>query len=364
MNIFNILSVQSMFRYEELTNIIYNYKKLKPGDTINVFINLEYMITNLLSSRFCNVDKELAVSADMKSIISDIFSIVSHYRNFFIYYNVYPKIYLYLTSLDSDITKFVEYELNKNYRKRYRLSCKNELSQATLDTFRSSFSVIQNICNYIDDVYFVVSENIDSSLVPLILSKVNATTHNMIISYDDMDDIYYSAQYTIRIKVKRKDHKRIGVTSLANILASEYKTNEFQLYHSNILFLSALIGCKNRENIRCIPNILRYGPATLSKDIIKGINDGLITMRTNSIELFKNCINDEYRNNMENVIKQIDPLYRLNKISDASKRMLSSQLINLYDVEGLKFISNKLFNEYQLDIYNLLKKPKFMLNRR
>ena len=364
MNIFNILSVQSMFRYEELTDMIYKYKKLKPNDSMNVFINLEYMVTNLLSSRFCDIDKELATPSDIKSIVSDIFSIVAHYRNFFIYYNVYPKIYLYLSSLDSDITKFPEYQVNKNYRKRYRLNCKNELTQTTLDTFKSSFSVIQNICKYIDDVYFIISDNIDSSLIPSILGNVSSTTHNMIISYDDIDDIYYSSPHTIRVKIKRKEHKRVGITSLSEILNSEYKITNTKLYHDNILFLSTLIGCKNRENIRNIPNVLGYGPALLNKDINKGISNGLITSKTNSIDLFKDCISEKYRDEMECVIKQIDPLYRLQMINDINKRMLKSQLINLYDVEGLKFISSKLFNEYQLDIYNLLKKPKFMLNRR
>ena len=362
MTIFDILSVQTMFKYEEMNRMLYN-SSLKSRSIVNVFINLEYMITNLQSSRFCDIDKELATKCDMRNIVSDIFSIVSHYRNYFIYYDIYPRIYLYMT--DPDSNDFIEKTYNPNFRNRYNRECQNELCQETLETFKKSFSIIQTICKYIDDVSLIISKNIDSSLIPYIVSINNHGRYrNIIIDNDSVNDVYYSLPNTLRrIKVKRRLHKRYGEYNFQELLSYEYKISNFNLYLHNPLFVAAIISCINRENIRGIPNILGYGTAALTKDIIKGIDNGIITDRTQSIELFQECITEKYRDGIINNMKQIDIPYRYHLLNPANINSIMSQVVNLYDVEGLKEISKSVFTDYQLDLYKLIKKPNFM-NRR
>lgn len=366
MTIFDLLSVQSMFKYEELIGMMRKYGNLKECDTVDIFINLEYMIDNLQSRRFCDIEKELAVPADIRNIVSDIFAIVSHYRNFFIYNNIYPRVYLYISDMSCDMEYYPEYKVNSNFRNRYRRKCQSELTQETLDTFMKSISIIQTICKYIEDVSFLVAEGIDSSLIPYIISRKhrNKNNHNIVISYDNLDDIYYLSKNTVRIKIKRRLHKRVGITSFSDILYNDYKVKNPQIFITNPLFMSALIACGNKENIRQIENILGYGPATLSKDIKNGMQEGIITPRTNSIDLFKYAIQEKYRDKMVANLKQIDIQYRINNMRESNINLLMDQMINLYDVEGLKEITNSVFTDYQLDLYNLIKKPRFMCKGR
>lgn len=365
MTIFEILSVQSMFKYEELINMMKTYNKIRKGDTVDIYVNLEYIIDNLQSRRFCDTNEELSDSLNIKNVISSIFSIVAHYRNFFIYYDVYPRIYLYISDIKCDIRYFSEYDVNPNFRTRYRRKCQSELTQDIFDLFIKSIPIIQTICKYIEDVYFIVSEGIDSSLIPYVVpKKINNKTHKVIISHDDLDDLYYLANNTIRIKIKRRMNKRVGIVSINDILINDYKVNDTQLYMSNTLFMAALIASLNKQNIRNIDNILGYGPASLTKDIYNGINNGIITHRTDSIDLFKNVIQEKYREDMVTNLKQIDIKYRLNKIQETNINLLYSQMVNIYDIEGLKKITTEIFHDYPFDLNNLLKKPKFMINGR
>ena len=111
---FNMLKIKYATYDESITKLGF----VTPNDKINCFINLETALKYV--SMVKDLDKKLMIDRRYPdNMIVDIINIAAHYKDFFKGNGLECNIFLYMTDLESDITKFQESKHNDEFRSYY-----------------------------------------------------------------------------------------------------------------------------------------------------------------------------------------------------------------------------------------------------
>ena len=343
--------VMSMIKYEDLLKIM-KFNKIPNNSIIDVYINMNYVISRLHYIDQCNMDycrvKKNENDINLEQFcLSGIFNVVSHYRRFFVYSNIYPRIHLYFNKLPDGLSLLDD--------------------SVTLNSFyKKVIPVAMKVSQYIKDVYiYLIDNDIDCSVIPYIINNEIYNSPNnskLIISDDHLDDIYYLSKNTIRLKYRLKNGKRAIADTLEQVLIEDYRINpeDVNLFR-NIIFLTTLIGCSNKlSKTRNIQNVTGYGVKRLTRDIKKAIGKGIITKSTKSQTMLSQIFPDDIRNNMTELIKRCDLTTNLLSLKENDINNIKRQMVNLFDNEGLKELASIVFIDYPISLDDLTRIPKFM----
>lgn len=344
--------VTAMIKYEDLLKIMH-FNQIPNNSTMDVYINMNYVIGRLHYIDQYNIDcyrsgrHESNLNLE-QFCLSGIFNIISHYRRFFVYSNIYPRIHLYFNKLP----------------KHMRASSENDVALKSF--YKKVIPVAMKVSQYLKDTYiYLIDNEIDSSVIPYIINNEiyhSPSTSKLIISDDHLDDIYYLSNNTIRIKYRLKNGKRAIASTLEQVLVEDYQVDiEDASLLKNNLFFTTLIGCSNKlSKTRHIQNVTGYGVKRLIRDIKKGIKAGIITSSTKSQLMLSEIFPDNIKNDMIKLIKKCDLTTNIMKASEKDINNIKRQTINLFDNEGLKELSSTVFIDYPIALDDLTRVPRFM----
>jgi len=344
--IFNLFKIRFKLLDELLTN---NCKEITPNSTINLFINFEPILKKLVTA---NIEDYLKVKKDERSIelMSNILNLASHYRSFFSKNKLYSKIYIYI-SYPIIKNTYKNRAMNENYRKYYEDKYGNNPKTFVLSqTLSTIIPLLSVITDYIEGVYFIKSNNIESSLIPYIITKnFKDSSINLILSNDKYEYQYVNNNFYI-IHPKKQDSYIIGKDNLIEIIKYEDKIiNNIEIDSSLYPFIKSILGDKYR-NIEKIKNL---GLLTIIKTLDKAIKQGVINNNTNSINILSNIIKKEFKNHLLNNYYTTNLGSQFKALTLKDIYSVTEQIIDKFDNLSLRNLNDKYFTQYPIQLLEL-----------
>ena len=170
-----------------LTDTTKNGKRIV--NTANIYINFESLyncIRNTHVEKYLRVANKKEVNEIYRNMISNFINIVAHYRNYFSKSKIKTNIFLYYNNIPQSRVEYNNTALVKGYREHFFKSL-TDLDRITVNTIiRESIDFMKIITEYIENVYMVGTDSVESSLVPMIIHMENKhpANVNIIVSKD------------------------------------------------------------------------------------------------------------------------------------------------------------------------------------
>jgi hypothetical protein len=343
--------------------------KTRLVDTVNIYINFESLYNTIRNK---NVEKHLEVMDKKDSkllyrqIISGFINVAAHYRKYFNRHKVKTNIVFYYNEIGEDPEEYNNTPLYEEYREHFFNSLHS------LDRFNVNNMILDAIpfmhiiTEYIEDVYFVGTRHVESSLIPFIFMMEGylPCNMNMIISKD-----VYDLQYC--------NYNCLVISRYANepVLLTKRNVMKFLCYKNNmdvermtsfmhpklITFILACIGDKKRS----IYPIHRMGFKTVYRQLMNLYDAGYIfdddpdTMKINSLMHVLNK-NESKLVNAESLASIIVSQYQVTDfesqfrvVNDTQKKLLTDQIVNKTDVGALMDINSRYFEDFPLMLMEL-----------
>ena len=336
-----------------------NNIKFSTNKKVNVFINLDSLIRTLTSE---NILRYLVNSNNenylfqTRNFISNIFNLAAHYRRYFSARHIYSDIYLYMTfpfkkdEMDSDV-------YIPEYRKDYSYLLNKPSASVLTQTIIDSITMAQIIDDYIEGVYLITTNKMETSLIPGIINDKLSDTEsdNLLITKDKYEYQYSNMGYTI-LRPKLGDESYIITQdNLMETLKKEFKVkNDKNISPSSYSFILCLLGDKFRN----IPKMNKCGVSTLFNIISKSIDKNIINKSNNSIQVLSRLFKGENQMRCFNNFMVTDIKMQLKLLSMIDPIRIKNQLIDKFDNNSLLRL-DVLFQDTPINIEDLTEALKF-----
>ena len=350
---FNIMKM----KYSEIDKAISYSNFLNQGDKLNLFINFETILKNLSSTM--DIDKKIILNEKEFAVImvSDILNLAAHYRRFFVENGTPTRVFIYMTDYSTE--EYQQFAYNQDYRSYFQM--KYNCNPKYLDMKRimeeQIIPMVKKIVDFIPNVYFITTKNIENSLVPYIISKEDSTYKNIIVTGDVVDTQYGFDNGFLCFYFKRSQLYSSITYTLRGFLREIIKKqkDDYQMeinYYSNKYFYILLLCCLG-EKYRSIEPIYKVGSSTLMKFINDGLNENKITPKTSSIELLQTIFGMDIQREVYNNFNclNLELMYEL--LSEEDKFSITSQMTDKSDNNSLISLNRTMFTEHPLMLQEL-----------
>lgn len=351
-----------------ILNGLFRKLDLKNIKSVTLYINLESIIGALHSETYEETLKT-CTKAEIKnnylSLISNIINIAAHYRAFFNRMRVQSNIVFFYNEFKTNkILNNIVY--NKNYRKHYFDTYTVDKYEYINEIIIDGMEYIQNIIDYLDCIYLLKSDRLESSVIPFVVhsDKKLKSDLNLLLTKDIYDFQYVNHKFLVLYPDKEESiilHKKnlIPYMRYRNNLTEEKYTMEI----NPLLFpfIYSVLGDKKRS----MDKIKGIGFKKLYRSIEKLYDSSFISDEEPSsfnIEHLSSLIKTS--NGLCNLqIKEVicsnyystDLERQANVVSDAIVEEILSGIVNKFDNNGLKRLNDKIFSDYPIyleDLYN------------
>ena len=339
-------------KYTKLLELLRENPDINVGsnDTICVYINLESILL-----RMCNPNTIQYITVSKKSnveFISNIINLAAHYKLFFTKHKLNCKIFLCLPTIKGLYKNSIH---NKDYRMYNRFKFSETAGNSSLyKLIKDTIQFTQLFTEYIKDVYFIESEQIENSLVPFIIDKESdIDTKNFIVTGDPYDLQYVN--YDFNIIIPKGDNSYVCTKhNTMNYLKEVYECKgEYSISSNFIPFILSIVGNKYRN----IYSVKGLGMKTVFKTIQKALDKKLVSNNIDNIHLLLNIIKPNVRETVLNNYKCIDLNFQYSQLSKKDIYDIMSQVKDKFDNIALKKINDKYFNEYPIMLQEITSTP-------
>ena len=348
---FNIMKI----KYQLYNSSFDDLGIINPTDSVNVFINMESVLNYLSNIR--DLDKKIMTEDEFPAIItSDILNLAAHYKRFFRSNNLETRVFLYMTDPTSNSLR--EQKINEDYRSYYltKFNANPRYQTLTEKLVNEILPEATTICEFIPNVYFIQTKNVDASVVPLVISKLYPTSKNVIVTGDIFDTQYtFYPQFVVHYIRKSPLYSSTSWT-LKGYLKEIFKKEPDQETEVNLLsnlsmYLTMLsvVG----DKIRSIDPIKRVGVISVIKYLRNGIEDKIINYDTESIELLKRCFPDDMQEELENNFYQFSIKDKEINLSESECFDIKNQIVDRFDNNSLLKLNATKFYHHQLMLTEL-----------
>lgn len=334
-------------RYRDYDESISSMHYLNPDDKVNVFINLETIFRYL--TRIQDLENKIIIQREFDQIlVSNMLNLAAHYKKFFTGNGLDTKVYLYHTDFSSD--DFMQFKYNEDYRSYYLLKYNRNskyilLSEHLKDTVLPE---VKTLCEFIPNVYYISAKDMEGSLVPLIISKVDPTRKNLIIGGELYDTQYTMIPNFVNHYVHRAPHVNAIFCDVSGYIQDITKKEQLD-YGMNVdLFKNYPIYCTLisviGDKIRSIYGIHGYNYMKLLKALTNELNHNTIQEQTSSPEMIGDIFHDsdiksEFINNY--YCTSILSMYQ--ELTEAKKKSVINQMIDRMDLNSISQLNQSRF---------------------
>ena len=328
---------------------------------VNIFINIESIIhcihTPTVEEFILSMDKTETKNFHF-SIISNILNLAGHYRRFFTKNRIKTNIVLFMNEYDK-YTTLNNTMFLKHYRERFIYDyTDNPNFEAVNMILESVIKALRTIVGYVEGVYLVTSNRLESSLIPLLLcdSKSLDGQLNIMITRDEYDLQYVNKNFLIMYP-KGEESYIVTRENLFNIIRERHEIkNAYKLPAYLIPFILAIVGDKRRGIVK----IKGCGWKTIYKGLHKlfkklDISDAEVVGLEHLIMAIKDSPTGE-NENKEKVTKNImcvDIDRQLGMVSETQKLSVTKQLVDKFENDALKNLNSKYFEQYPINVVEL-----------
>lgn len=340
---------------------------------VNVFINIEsifHMFHNSYMEEQINVMNNEELKDLHANIISNTINLASHYRLFFTKNKISTNIVLYMNS-HSKYTKLNNIMHVKKYRSKYVYDYTENLEFELLNgVMESAVKAIDNIVDYIEGVYFVTSDRIESSVIPMVMIEDGMIDGqlNIMVTRDIYDLQYVNKKFLVVYPMKEDGSRLITANNLYEVFRDKGElNNDYNIPSYLYSFILSVIGDKRRSIVK----VKGMGFSSIYKNLsklFKALDIG--SEEYISFEQLVLSIKEDPKNpsdNRERVVNNymaIDIDRQTAMVSSAQKTSLQTQIVDRYDATALRSINEKYFdicpiNILELNNYSKKSKPLF-----
>ena len=352
---FNLIKIKYQIYDDSLTSLGF----LNPTDKINVFINLETVLKYLSMTK--DLEKKLVVNRNFPDYMeSDIINIAAHYKDFFRGNGLDTKVYLYMTDLDSKISEFKETKYIEEFRSYY-MNKYTENPRFVLFGDRLRNEIIPNvktICEFIPNVYFIQSKNIDGGVIPYIIAQAMPERKNLIISGDIHDTQYaYETNFVDHLHIRGYNVNVLAATTedyLKTISKSKEISPDMVELFKNGSFYRVLLACLG-DKYRSVDGIRGIKFGKMVKILIDALRDQKITKETRNASLLADLFPEDVREQIYQNLQVLDICNEYEMLLEGDKKQIVSQIIDRSDINALQQLNRTKFSNNQLRLECLLK---------
>lgn len=351
---FNILKLKYSVYDEELTKLNF----LNPHDRINLFINMESIFNNL--SMIMDLEKKIVIQRDFEEImISNILNIIAHYKRFFVSNGLDTKVFIYNTDLKSK--EFTQIKYNEDFRSYYLLKYNNN-PKFTLLSDRLKASILPQVktyCEFIPNVYYISSTDIEGSLIPYIISELDKNRKNLIIGSD-----FYETQYSLinnfanhYINTGFNQRSVFGDVKsyIKKILKNDedYSDSFVDIFNNYGMYCTLLSVLGNKG--RSIDSIVGYGLKTLYKQLASKIASSSIQeTSTNPVVISEIFDEDDEKEEFVNNYYCSSVISMYKELTPGQIATISGQISDRVDVNTLQQLNSTKFYNHPFILEGLL----------
>lgn len=351
--IFNSFKIKYalMDKFIEENELSYTNKK-----PVNIFINFDCVLKSLTSKDI----NDFSASNDSKKlalrVIGNIINLASHYRHYFYKRRIYTRIILFST-FPLERHDYKNRVFNRNYKKNFDDKIVNIDTPITRLIINEAIPMLKIIFEYIEDVHFITTDNLESSIIPMVYINdilVDKECDNIIISKDKFDYQYVAKGFHL-FRPKGENSYCITENNLIQTLIEENELKTKEMVDASFInFINSVVG----DTYRNVPKLKRVGVGTLLKFINKGIKENIISPRNNSIYLLCELVKPEFRNDLMNNYRLLDLDGQYMTITISDKYNIKSQCDNKFDNNSLKEITSRYFTDFPVYIDELVNVQK------
>lgn len=333
---------------------------------VNIFINLESLFRKIhnkyVEEQLISLQKKELKEFHM-NLISNVLNLAAHYRLYFNKNKIGTNIVFYIQEMDKYVNlNNVQY--CKNYRKSFIRKYTDHPELVTVNNvIRSTLNALDTIVTYVEDVYLVSSDRVESSVIPLALidAKVLDGNLNLMVTTDPYDMQYVNKNFVI-IYPAGEESMIVTKKNLFDVFRiNEILTVEGSLPTYLLTFILSVIGDKNRGIDKVKGTSFNKVFKTLLKVYDKlGITDDDYI----GFEELVSAIKDDPNNPNGNKKRVVDNYYatdlssQVRMISKVQMNHLTDCLINTYESGALTGINDKYFSAAPINVRELTQYKK------
>lgn len=352
---FNMLKIRYNVYDESLTRADF----LKPTDKVNVFINLETALKYL--SMVKDLEKKLIINRNYADEFKvDIINIAAHYKEFFVGNGLDTKVFLYMTDLSSNMDEFKECKISEDFRSYYLMKYTQNPKFIMLgDSLkREILPDVKMLCDYIPNVYYISSKNIDGGLIPAIVAINYPDRKNLIVSGDLHDTQYSYENNFLDHLYARSWNSNILCCSTKDYLKTISRSKEidpsFIELFGNPSFYRILLSCMG-DKYRSIPGISGIKFVKMTKILYEAIRSEQITRDTTNPTILSELFPSDVQEDLYNNLMVTDINNEISMLGEGDKKSITTQIIDQSDVNTLQQLNATRFLKNQLRLESLLK---------
>lgn len=348
---FNMMKI----KYVDLDNILSNINNIYVGDNVNVFINLESIFKYLTIMK--DLEQKITICNDFyEIIISNLLNIAAHYRRFFINNRCSTKVFLYYSDFNS--TKYHQDLYVPEYRSYYTIkySVNPKFIKFTECFTDKILPDTKEILSHVNGVYIMNSHNIESGVIPYIISKEYADSKNIIIGAELYETQYSLIDNFINLCViKSKDGPLKWLSSADECLHKMFLKEENADEMVSILTSSYESYCAllaiMKDKYRSVDGVKGIGPVTLYKSLKqRNINKSNPIDFNKDTDLFYDKDAEElFRSNY----KAISVMEGYSMLSKSDIKTILDQMIDRFDNNDLMYLNRERFFNHQIMLQEL-----------
>lgn len=343
-----------------------NVPKNKKLDTVNIFINMESLY-NTFRNR--GIEKMILkyTKDEMKyvyrQLIAGIINVGAHYRKYFSYNKVRTNIVYYYNGITDTPVNYNNCLYVKHYRKHFYESL-NSIDRFTINGMvKDTIPLVKIICDYLENIYMIEADRIESSLVPFYIDMEGLLPSNMNI-FITKDE--YDYQYV--------NHKGLIITKFNDtpILLSKKNLMKYVIWKREIntdrlispLLINFILACTG-DRKRSIKGVKGIGWVSIYKELIKLYDIGYILPQddnTTHVRYLTEILGDQsFRTTDKNeLIEKISSNYKAiavdfqyEHMEEVQKMKIKDQLIDRNDPKTLMEINDRYFEDTPIQLYEI-----------
>lgn len=335
---------------------------LNPTDKVNVFINLESILIHI--STIPDLENKIILERDfVKIIVSNMINLIAHYKGFFASNGLDTRVYVYMTSFDS--TEFCQYKYNDDYRSYYLVKWNENPKFIQLsDSFKKEIiPMVKTYLEFIPGAYFIEANNIEGSVVPLVVANSDTKRKNLIITGEIYDSQYslidnFVMHYLYRDRLAKRQAFASDISSLLKYILKKSDDNisdEMKLYYSRYSFFISLLAVLGNKS-RSIESVSGIKTASLFKLLTDSVKSNIIQADSESPLLISEIFSgseerkEEFQNNF--YCTSLKTCY--DSITKADKDSILNQRIDRQDMNSLLRLNSTVFSKYPLLLERLM----------
>lgn len=347
-----LLINSARIKYAVLDNL---FSKVNiPNSEINFYMDGYYVFHKLYKSDYLVDIYKTDIDQFIKDAVVAVLNTVAHYRRYF------------ATRMHKSNRIFIVFNrkkpsyqsiLIKDYGRRYyeKLYPTHFQYGAINMIIEQALGLLENICQYIDDVFIVDNRKVEDHVAVAFLEKQYVTGFNIYYTRNELMSVNLDNKSMI-LYPKRDESYLLTVENYFQNFFGKVKYKPTFMTAEYAAYYFALSGVKSKS----IPGTCVNGAVKGAKIIDSMIEDDTIDIHT-SVNGFVYMLpkylgrelTAEETKSVTSLYKAINIRANLAAMSSASKTRMLNSLVNLYDQTGLEELNNMLDSDDVLNLTDL-----------